>query len=505
MDPTQRYKCPIRKFLALALADDVFANQHSPEQFDDRWIRSTAKSKIFEIKEEKRNLPLFRRIVGKRVSETMMQTACSTNAFLKDICEQCGYLEPVTTYTFRRGVANKVEANASQKGTKEVLSHKGDRTWHSYAAPTISTDAQSIGYDEPQDTMYNEFSQSIAYTRDTGAPKPAEATFGASCIPSQDVLRAVAEALPDSRSDAIMRKAQREQYKIDREQFYKTARCEGPSVPDASSSDNSEAENIGSQDGKPRWERGAKETALGKTIPVSTRPVPSPEFTHMLKYNPLQARVIETLWHAKEASLAECVQSLMELANPRPFRAFYPGAVLPPTDDERCPYCMEVILKPKQSRFAMHLLDCHCIAKNVRSCYDCTEFIDYKPRTPHCCPPGSGFDPNNQVYGVITWRGLIIREGRCPYRSKGCCNRRWGDPQKLQHHIEAHLKALQDGPLTCPHPICGEPCESKDKLRTHLHTTHKIHLVRRRDLIAKLGVQGRGTIANEAVVSDEDG
>jgi hypothetical protein len=72
-------------------------------------------------------------------------TACSSNALIKDICEQCGYTEPVTTYTFQRGVANKLEGNrphqrlinsltymvsakTSTKRTQEALSHKGDCT-----------------------------------------------------------------------------------------------------------------------------------------------------------------------------------------------------------------------------------------------------------------------------------------------------------------------------------------------------------------------------------------
>ncbi|KAF2744175.1 hypothetical protein M011DRAFT_450125 [Sporormia fimetaria CBS 119925] len=491
MDPTQRYRCPIRKFLALALADDVFVNQRLPEDFDNRWIRPTASSRVFEIKEEKRNLPLCRKIDGLRVSETRMQTASSLNRILKDICEQCGYTEPVTTYTFRRGVANKVEANASQKGTKEVLGHKGDRTWHAYAAPTIGTDAQAIAYDKPQDTDYFQFAQSIAYTRDLGAPKPANATLGILCIPSEDVIRAVAQANPTYRSSDIMKKARREQYKINRQQFRKAVRSEASPVSDVPGGDDFEAEIVHKE--------------LGKTIPVCIRPVPSPEFTQMLKYNPLQARVIETLWHRKEASLAECVQPLMELANPEPFRVFYPRPALPPNDDGTCPYCKKDILSryPHHSRLALHLLDCYCNTQNVRFCFDCTEFIDQKPGTRHCCPPGVGFDPNNQVYGVITWRGLIIRKGRCPY--KLCCNSRYRHAQDLQRHIEDHhLTGLQDEPLTCPHPACGEPCNSREELRTHLHTTHKIHLVRKRDLLAKIGVRGKGTVANEAAVSNED-
>lgn len=111
MEPRERFRCPVRKFLALALADDVFVEQKTPEDFENRWIRPTANSRIFEIKDEKKNLPIFRKVEGTKISSDRIMTAVSSSALIKDICEQCGYKEPVTTYTFRRGVANKLEGS----------------------------------------------------------------------------------------------------------------------------------------------------------------------------------------------------------------------------------------------------------------------------------------------------------------------------------------------------------------------------------------------------------
>ena len=111
IEPTKRYRCPVRKFLALALADDVFVQQKAPEEFEDRWIGTTATSRTFEISDDKKRLLMFRKLEGRRVSSSEIMTACFSNALIKDICEQCGYTEPVTTYTFRRGVANKLEGN----------------------------------------------------------------------------------------------------------------------------------------------------------------------------------------------------------------------------------------------------------------------------------------------------------------------------------------------------------------------------------------------------------
>jgi hypothetical protein len=95
------------------------------------------------------------------------------------------------------------------------LSHKGNHTWHAYAAPTSRVDAQAIAYNELEDNLYTDFAQSIAFTRDFSAPMPANSKVGVLSVPSKDVLKAVTNAHPSSRPEMILRKAQREQYKID--------------------------------------------------------------------------------------------------------------------------------------------------------------------------------------------------------------------------------------------------------------------------------------------------
>jgi integrase len=111
MDPTVRWRCPFRKFLALALADNVFTHQRTPEDFDDRWISPTAASRTFQIKEDKKCLPLLRKIQGHRISSSKILSAMSMNAVLKELCEDAGYTERVTCYSFRRGFANKAEGD----------------------------------------------------------------------------------------------------------------------------------------------------------------------------------------------------------------------------------------------------------------------------------------------------------------------------------------------------------------------------------------------------------
>lgn len=114
-DPQERYKCPVRKFLALALADDVFIDEVTPESLDNRWVLPTAGSRIFAIKTEKKNLPVVRRMLPNgQISPTNIWSAMSVNTMLGDICRDAGYVEPVTAYTFRRGVANKMEGERFQ-------------------------------------------------------------------------------------------------------------------------------------------------------------------------------------------------------------------------------------------------------------------------------------------------------------------------------------------------------------------------------------------------------
>jgi hypothetical protein len=112
MNPKLRYRCAIRKFLALALADDVFVHYKAPEDFENRWMSTTATSRELHIRDDKKNIPIFRKAEGSQISSTLIMAATSTNYFVKDICEQCGYPEPVTTYTFRRGMANNMEGNS---------------------------------------------------------------------------------------------------------------------------------------------------------------------------------------------------------------------------------------------------------------------------------------------------------------------------------------------------------------------------------------------------------
>jgi hypothetical protein len=75
--------------------------------------------------------------------------------------------------------------------------------------------------------------------------------------------------------------------------------------------------------------------------------------------------------------------------------------------------------------------------------------------------------------GVVYWRDLLIRSGRCLF-----CNddKRWADPSKLKRHIESHFKNLQDGSVSCHHRLCYEHHSTKDDLKLHLLSAHGIEM-----------------------------
>jgi hypothetical protein len=307
----------------------------------------------------------------------------------------------------------------------------------------MSLDAQSIAYDKPEDTPYTEFSQSIAHTRDVGGPKPANAELGVNIVPSREILDAVIRTHPKSRNCTIMKIARRKQHALNLEKYTKESRM---------------------------LESAGRETS---DIDLNCHKT-SPMFHHILKYNPLQKEVITALWHSKSTSLVEAIQPMMILSRPEPFQAQYSGHIPAITKDGRCPYCEKQL---RSTRAAIHILQCYCDKNQVRFCFDCATIISTGQ---HTCPRP---DALSATYGVITWRGLLIREGRCPYPQCIYKARRWKDAQPLKIHVERHLSTEEETNLRCPVVGCNNPCSTIHDLRIHLQHLHRIGLVSTRDLL----------------------
>jgi hypothetical protein len=103
----------VRWFLSLALADKVFVGNNDPADFDNRWIREGTNSREIRIAEDKKPLPILRRLGGTTISADKIMTAGSMSKYMTQLGERCGYVERVTCYGFRRGFANGVEGNSA--------------------------------------------------------------------------------------------------------------------------------------------------------------------------------------------------------------------------------------------------------------------------------------------------------------------------------------------------------------------------------------------------------
>ncbi|KAF2872039.1 hypothetical protein BDV95DRAFT_493419 [Massariosphaeria phaeospora] len=108
-DPGKRFVCPVRWFLSLALADEVFVQCKDPADFEDRWIQDGCNSRQFRIREDKQELPILRKLDLYKISEDRIMSATSVGTYLRSLGQRCGYSQDVTCYAFRRGFANGVD------------------------------------------------------------------------------------------------------------------------------------------------------------------------------------------------------------------------------------------------------------------------------------------------------------------------------------------------------------------------------------------------------------
>jgi hypothetical protein len=356
---------------------------------------------------------------------------------------------------------------------QEGLSHRGERTWFAYGAPIMSLDAQAIAYDKPEDHVHIEFSQSIAYTRDFGGPKPANCRPGPALPPSEEILKTATDALPNSTPRAILRKAHQIQFKLDREKYQKEVEHASTPSQVTSSACNDSTDETSESTG----DNQDRDTTGFVTLPLT--PQPSEVFKQIMKYHPIQAEVIKALWHSKVDSLAEAVRPMMALSKPDPCQFFYQAPVRPLTRQGRCPYCGKNVNVMGKSRLARHLMQCHCSEYNDVFCYDCATFVD---EDKHICSDSGSL---NQLYGAIIWRGLLIHQGRCPFSlGQWCDQKRWNEPKALKSHVESHLRRLPDTTLHCPDEVCQKPCLTKHDLRKHLQDVHRIYLISAREALA---------------------
>lgn len=340
-------------------------------------------------------------------------------------------LRVITNY----GISGKVSGHVFKK----AMSHLDDNIFQAYMSSIINVDAQSVVRGLPQDSEHLDKTRSIAFTRNLNNPKPhGSALKKCTLPPGQEIIDQVIAGFPGIKMSEVMKKARRLQYVQDRDHHRNTVTF----VPDTE-----------------------RDTECPADFRV--RPEPTLLFRRMLKHNTLQADVISKLWSGRPVSIKESVQSLLALASPHEVYVGYPPPVMPPTADMLCPYCDFNLRKAKKRARALHLLQCHCFTHRTSYCFECAEFSDKENHT--CEEPRS----EHLTCGVIFWRDVLIKPGRCPFCSDKA---RWTDPPKLKVHIESHLQGLQEGAFDCPHRLCSQQHKSADDLQSHLVSVHGIDM-----------------------------
>jgi hypothetical protein len=138
---------------------------------------------------------------------------------------------------------------------------------------------------------YTDFTRSIAFTRDLNSPKPHGSTLDKrDPRPATKFVEQVAARFPKNKKNDVMRKARRVEF-LERR---KTYRHDDEPVPIA-------------------------ERTTGHVTDTRVKPKLSPLFRQMLKYNTVQASVIDSLWSAKSTSIETSVRPLLPLASSKEF------------------------------------------------------------------------------------------------------------------------------------------------------------------------------------------
>lgn len=99
--------CPLTIFFALAVADGAL----DMAQLQDRSIDAGANSKPIKIKEEMLEVPILRATKDQIIiSDEAILKYNSLEYMLVKLGERAGYEEPLSAYTFRRGVGNALDS-----------------------------------------------------------------------------------------------------------------------------------------------------------------------------------------------------------------------------------------------------------------------------------------------------------------------------------------------------------------------------------------------------------
>jgi hypothetical protein len=251
---------------------------------------------------------------------------------------------------------------------KKAVSHKNDQIFLSYISSVIGINTQNVVRNLSEDQLHVDLTCSIPFARDINGPKPRRPTLDMRDVcPNHTIIGEVSARFPKNKKKEIMRKARRQQFLETQKAYRNNNNTPAPSA----------------------------QQVTGLNVQARVNPTPSPLFRQMLKYNTIQASVIENLWSSRSTSISTSVELLLPLTTRQDFCVWYPQPVKPSSADLICPYCKANFAKRTKRATALHILDCHLARYQSSICFDGADFRDTKT---HSC---SSYDLEAIPCGVV--------------------------------------------------------------------------------------------------------
>ncbi|KAF2272252.1 uncharacterized protein EI97DRAFT_504387 [Westerdykella ornata] len=301
------HACPVRWFLYLALADDVFRDNIN---FDERCLSPTVTSVKFPIKQEKENLPVLRAMDGpggKSISPNRLWNAANLSTALAALGRRCGYKDTVSPYSVRRGFANGIEGKTSAPKLRQLMGHSNDGILQAYLSQDVGIDAQNAIRGLPQDTARMDSCRSIGFARNKDAPMPWAGLIGLRQPPCPD----------EDVATVVTVKERKKKVKVFRQRLLseRRQRCFGGELEDCEQDD--ELLHVG-----------------------PSRVLTKPIMEEIFRVDAARRQVKEVLWERKSTTHSHTflLPVLIAMANPKPFVAAYPD-MENPIDHGHCTSC----------------------------------------------------------------------------------------------------------------------------------------------------------------------
>ncbi|CAN9286059.1 unnamed protein product [Alternaria alternata] len=240
-EPT-RALCPVTHFLALALADGVFADCQSFQDVAAQELPPGSKLYKYRYKPEAKRRPILRGICNNGVvSENDILTYNCFNNMIKGLGQRAGYEDRLSAYCFRRAYAVAVEKTATPAQRRLLMGHSNDDTVLYYISGIVGVDSQSMIHGREQKTKLIDENTSMMSKRNLLAPMPPGSQLTDRVIPkAKEISKTVKEVSllerTPSQEYAIRRQFRKVAYRKQREAFFGG---EDPSSSDAATSSTS--------------------------------------------------------------------------------------------------------------------------------------------------------------------------------------------------------------------------------------------------------------------------